>query len=177
VRSNHNVATFIKSWCWICRRGSVDFRAGGYIQIDAPSHTVYYKDFAIESEFRDEWDRYNMWQFVSKVDEPVVRAYSMANYPDEKGVIILNVRIASPPPRLANVPPGKMSSYIFNLKPGDQMTISGPYGQFLPNRQTPKWSLSAVEPGWRDALAYLRSIAPFAQQTQNHILVWRSQPA
>ncbi|HOX84979.1 MAG TPA: NADH:ubiquinone reductase (Na(+)-transporting) subunit F [bacterium] len=132
VRSNHNVATFIKELVLDLPAGeSVDFRAGGYIQIDAPSHTVYYKDFAIESEFRDEWDRYNMWQFVSKVDEPVVRAYSMANYPDEKGVIILNVRIASPPPRLANVPPGKMSSYIFNLKPGDQMTISGPYGQFF----------------------------------------------
>ncbi|HNR66457.1 MAG TPA: NADH:ubiquinone reductase (Na(+)-transporting) subunit F [bacterium] len=132
VRSNHNVATFIKELVLDLPAGeSVDFRAGGYIQIDAPSHTVYYKDFAIESEFRDEWDRYNMWQYVSKVDEPVVRAYSMANYPDEKGVIILNVRIASPPPRLANVPPGKMSSYIFNLKPGDQMTISGPYGQFF----------------------------------------------
>ncbi|MBN1543102.1 NADH:ubiquinone reductase (Na(+)-transporting) subunit F [candidate division KSB1 bacterium] len=132
VRSNHNVATFIKELVLELPSGeNVDFRAGGYIQIEAPPHTVNYKDFDIETEFRDEWDHYQMWQYISKVDEPVVRAYSMANYPEEKGVIILNVRIASPPPRMSNVPPGKMSSYIFNLKPGDKATISGPYGQFF----------------------------------------------
>jgi len=132
VRSNHNVATFIKELVLDLPAGEhVDFRAGGYIQIEAPKHVVHYKDFIIENEYRVDWDKYNMWQYVSKVDEPVVRAYSMANYPEEKGIIMLNVRIASPPPNKPGVPPGKMSSYIFNLKPGDKVTISGPYGEFF----------------------------------------------
>ncbi len=132
VRSNHNVATFIKELVLELPEGEeVPFRAGGYIQIEAPPHVVKYEDFDIEPEYRDAWDNFNMWQYVSKVDEPVTRAYSMANYPDEKGIIMLNVRIASPPPRNPDVPPGKMSSYIFNLKPGDDVTISGPFGEFF----------------------------------------------
>lgn len=132
VRSNHNVATFIKELVLELPAGEeVPFRAGGYIQIEAPAHVVNYKDFLIEDKFRGDWDKFNMWQFVSRVDEPVVRAYSMANYPDEKGLIMLNVRIASPPPKMPNIPPGKMSSFIFNLKPGDKVTISGPYGEFF----------------------------------------------
>ena len=132
VKSNHNVATFIKELVLELPEGeSVDFRAGGYIQIEAPPHVVKYSDFAVEQEYRKDWDQYNLWQYVSKVDEDVMRAYSMANYPEEKGVILLNVRIASPPPNKSNVPPGKMSSYIFNLKPGDKVTISGPYGEFF----------------------------------------------
>ena len=132
VKSNHNVATFIKELVLELPEGeSVDFRAGGYIQIEAPPHVVKYSDFIVEEEYRKDWDHYNMWQYVSKVDEDVMRAYSMANYPEEKGIILLNVRIASPPPSKPNVPPGKMSSYIFNLKPGDNVTISGPYGEFF----------------------------------------------
>ena len=131
VRSNHNVATFIKELVLELPEGEdVNFRAGGYIQVDAPPHTVNYKDFVIEDEYRPDWDKYNMWRYVSKVDEPVTRAYSMANYPEEKGIIMLNVRVASPPPKLPNVPPGQMSSFIFNLKPGDKVTITGPYGEF-----------------------------------------------
>jgi Na+-transporting NADH:ubiquinone oxidoreductase subunit F len=132
VRSNHNVATFIKELVLELPEGeSVPFRAGGYIQIEAPPHEVHYKDFTIEDEYRGDWDQFNMWRYVSKCDEPVTRAYSMASYPDEAGIIMLNVRIASPPPRMPDVPPGKMSSYIFNLKPGDKATISGPYGEFF----------------------------------------------
>lgn len=132
VRSNHNVATFIKELVLDLPPGEhVHFRAGGYIQIEAPPHQLSYKNFEIEPEYRDEWDRYNMWQYQSRVQEEVVRAYSMANYPGEKGIIMLNVRIASPPPNLPEVPPGKMSSFIFNLKPGDKVTISGPYGEFF----------------------------------------------
>lgn len=132
VKSNHNVATFIKELELELPEGeNVDFRAGGYIQIEAPPHTVHYKDFDVEEEYRGDWDRFNQWQYVSKVDEEIVRAYSMANYPLEKGIIMLNVRIASPPPRLPDVPPGQMSSFIFNLKPGDKVTISGPYGEFF----------------------------------------------
>ncbi|GAB4339447.1 MAG: NADH:ubiquinone reductase (Na(+)-transporting) subunit F [Calditrichia bacterium] len=132
VRSNRNVATFIKELILDLPEGeNVEFRAGGYIQIEAPPHTVYYKDFDIEEEYRADWDKYKLWDLVSKVNEPIVRAYSMANYPEERGMIMLNVRIATPPPNMPNVPPGQMSSYIFNLKPGDKVTISGPYGEFF----------------------------------------------
>lgn len=132
VRSNHNVATFIKELVLELPAGqSVDFRAGGYIQIEAPPHKMDYKDILVEDRFRDEWDRYNLWQYKSKVTKPVTRAYSMANYPLEEGIIMLNVRIASPPPRSEGIPPGQMSSYIFQLKPGNKVTISGPYGEFF----------------------------------------------
>jgi len=132
VRSNHNVATFIKELVLELPEGEdVDFKAGGYIQIECPPHVVDYKDFDIEDEYHPDWDQFNVWQYKSVVDETVVRAYSMANYPGEKGIIMLNVRVASPPPRMPDVPPGKMSSYIFGLKPGDKVTISGPYGEFF----------------------------------------------
>lgn len=134
VRSNHNVATFIKELVLELPEGEeVPFRAGGYIQIERPPGTVKYEDFDIEERFREDWDKYNLWQYESTVEagDEVVRAYSMANYPEEKGIIMLNVRVASPPPRMPDVPPGKMSSYIFSLKPGDEVTISGPYGEFF----------------------------------------------
>lgn len=133
VRSNHNVATFIKELVLELPAGeAVDFKAGGYIQIEVPPHVVEYKNFAIEPQFHEDWDKFNVWRYTSKVDDPVYRAYSMANYPGEKGIIMLNVRIASPPPRAPDgTPPGKVSSYIFNLKPGDEVTISGPYGEFF----------------------------------------------
>ncbi|MFQ5658288.1 MAG: NADH:ubiquinone reductase (Na(+)-transporting) subunit F [Candidatus Methylomirabilales bacterium] len=133
VRSNPNVATFIKELILDLPPGeSVDFRAGGYVQIECGPHRLKYTDFDIEPQFRDEWDRYNMWRYESIVTEPVSRAYSMASYPEERGIIILNVRVASPPPGAPDtVPPGKMSSYIFNLKPGNKTTISGPFGEFF----------------------------------------------
>ena len=132
VRSNHNVATFIKELILELPEGEeVPFRAGGYIQITCPPHVVKYSDFDIEEEYREDWDKFDMWRFVSKVDEPVSRAYSMASYPEEKDIIMLNVRIASPPPNMPDVPPGIMSSYIFSLKPGDEVTISGPFGEFF----------------------------------------------
>jgi Na+-transporting NADH:ubiquinone oxidoreductase subunit F len=131
VRSNDNVATYIKELILELPNGeNVDFRAGGFIQIESPPHIADYKDFDIADEYRDEWDRFDMWRFKSDVKEDVIRAYSMANYPEEKGIITLNVRIASPPPGAEGVPPGQMSSYIFNLKEGDKVTISGPFGEF-----------------------------------------------
>jgi len=132
VRSNNNVATFIKELLMDLPPGEeVPFRAGGYIQIEAPPHVANYRDFDIDDEYREDWDKFDMWRFVSKVDEEVTRAYSMANYPEEKGIIMLNVRVASPPPRSPEgTPPGKMSSYLFDLKPGDDVTISGPFGEF-----------------------------------------------
>ncbi len=133
VISNDNVATFIKELKLALPEGEeVPFRAGGYIQIECPPHIANYKDFDIQEEYRGDWDKFNMWRYVSKVDETVERAYSMANYPEEKGLIMLNVRIASPPPRAPEgTPPGIMSSYIFNLKAGDEVTISGPFGEFF----------------------------------------------
>ncbi len=132
VRSNDNVATFIKELVLELPEGeNVDFRAGGYIQIECPPHTVSYKDFSVQEEYHPDWDHFNIWQYESVVSETVVRAYSMANYPLEEGIIMLNVRIASPPPRTEGLAPGKMSSFIFNLKDGDEVTISGPFGEFF----------------------------------------------
>jgi len=132
VRSNDGLATFIKELVLELPAGEeVPFRAGGYIQIVCPPHEVHYKNFEIEDEYRGDWDKFDQWRYVSKVEEDVERAYSMANYPEEKGIIMLNVRIASPPPRTPDVPPGLMSSYIFNLKPGDKVTIAGPFGEFF----------------------------------------------
>jgi Na+-transporting NADH:ubiquinone oxidoreductase subunit F len=132
VRSNHNVATFIKELILELPTGeSVPFRAGGYIQIEAPPHVVNYKDYDIEEEYRGDWDQFDQWRYVSEVSDTVTRAYSMANYPEEADIIMLNVRIASPPPRTPDVPPGLMSSWMFNLKPGDKATISGPFGDFF----------------------------------------------
>ena len=132
VLSNNNVATFIKELVLELPAGeNVDFKAGGFIQIEVPPHQVQYKDFDVQKEYREDWDKYDFWRFVSKVDDNVFRAYSMANYPGEKGIIMLNIRIASPPPKMPDAPPGKVSSYTFNLKPGDKVTISGPYGEFF----------------------------------------------
>jgi len=133
VESNFNVATFIKELTLRLPEGeSVDFRAGGYVQLECPPHEVAYKDFHIQDEFRADWDKFNLWRFVSRVNEPVVRAYSMANYPGEKGIVKFNIRVASPPPKGGdNIPPGKMSSWVFNLKPGDKVTVYGPFGEFF----------------------------------------------
>jgi len=132
VRSNRCVATFIKELVLELPEGEeLNFRAGGYIQIEAPPHHVRYADFDIPDKFRDDWDRYDLFKLESKVTEPVMRAYSMASYPEEKDIVMLNVRIATPPPRMPDVPPGQMSSFIFNLKPGDEVVVSGPYGEFF----------------------------------------------
>lgn len=134
VKSNDSVATFIKELVLKLPEGEeVPFKAGGYIQIERPAGlTIDYKDFIVEDEYRGDWDQFNLWQYVSKVDDITERAYSMANYPEEKGIIMLNVRIASPPPRAPQgTPPGKMSSYIYSLKEGDECIISGPFGEFF----------------------------------------------
>jgi Na+-transporting NADH:ubiquinone oxidoreductase subunit F len=133
VVSNRNVASFIKELVLELPEGEeLDFKAGGYIQIECPPHDLKYSDFDIDEQFHDEWDRYNLWRFESHVKQPVSRAYSMASYPLERTTVKLNVRIATPPPGADDsVPPGIMSSFIFNLKPGDRATISGPYGEFF----------------------------------------------
>ena len=132
VISNDNKATFIKELKLQIPDGeTVPFRAGGYIQIEAPAHHIQYSDFDVPEEYRGDWDKFNLFRYESKVDEDIIRAYSMANYPEEFGIILLNVRIATPPPNNPDVAPGQMSSFIWSLKEGDKCTISGPFGEFF----------------------------------------------
>ncbi len=133
VVSNHNVATFIKEFVVKLPQGeTLDFEPGGYIQIDVPEyHNIRYKDFNIEEEYHPDWDQFRVWDYVANNEEPCFRAYSMANHPAEGDRIMLNIRIATPPPRTEGIPPGICSSYVFGCKPGDKVTISGPYGEFF----------------------------------------------
>ena len=133
VKSNNNVATFIKELVLELPKGEIlDFESGGYIQIDIPKYELKYSEFDVEDEYRGDWDKFKMWDLLAKNDNPEeFRAYSMANHPAEGNIVMLNVRIAHPPPNKWDAPPGIASSYIFNLKPGDKVTISGPYGEFF----------------------------------------------
>ncbi len=132
VESNPNVATFIKELTLRLPEGeNVDFRAGGYVQLECPPHRAKYADFDVEEEYRGDWERFGFFELESVVTEPVIRAYSMANYPEEKGVVKFNIRIATPPPGSKGIPCGQMSSWVFNLKPGDKVTVYGPFGEFF----------------------------------------------
>ncbi len=132
VESNPNVATFIKELTLKLPEGEdVAFRAGGYVQLECPPHHIKYSDFDIEDEYKGDWEHFNFFQHESIVTESVIRAYSMANYPEEKGIVKFNIRIATPPPRSTGIVPGQMSSYVFSLKPGDKVTVYGPFGEFF----------------------------------------------
>ena len=131
VKSNENVATFIKELILELPEGeAVGFDAGGYVQMEIPAYEADYKNFEIESEYLEDWEKFKVLDNKSIVKEPVIRAYSMANYPEEKGIMKFNIRIASPPPG-TDFPPGEASSYLFNLKKGDKLTIFGPFGEFM----------------------------------------------
>ncbi len=138
VVSNHNVATFIKEFVVKLPEGeTLNFRSGGYIQIDVPKYDeIKFSDFDIDPQYHEDWDKMKMWDLVTKNPEPTFRAYSMANHPAEGNIVMLNIRIATPPwdraaGAFAKVNPGICSSYIYSLKPGDKVTISGPYGEFF----------------------------------------------
>jgi Na+-transporting NADH:ubiquinone oxidoreductase subunit F len=137
VVSNKNVATFIKEFkVKLPAQESLDFKSGSYIQIDVPRFEMNFRDIDVEEEYRDEWDLYNMWNLKLKNTEETFRAYSMANYPAEGDIIMLNIRIATPlwdesKNTFKNVPPGVCSSYLFSRKPGDKVTVSGPFGEFF----------------------------------------------
>lgn len=133
VKRNNNVATFIKELILELPKGEVlDFQSGGFIQINIPKYKLQYSEFDIENQYREDWDQFKMWDLLAKNDNPEeFRAYSMANHPAEGNIVMLNVRIAHPPPNKWDAPPGIASSYIFNLKPEDKVTISGPYGEFF----------------------------------------------
>lgn len=132
VVSNPNVATFIKELTLKLPEGeNVDFRAGGYVQLECPPYEIPYKNFDIQEEFHGDWDKFDIWRYVAVNNETTIRAYSMANYPEERGLVKFNIRIATPPPGRDDVPPGIMSSYVFNLKPGDTIDVYGPFGEFF----------------------------------------------
>ncbi|MFC1526823.1 NADH:ubiquinone reductase (Na(+)-transporting) subunit F [Candidatus Latescibacterota bacterium] len=136
VVSNDNVATFIKEFVVRLPEGeNLDFKSGGYIQIEVPPYECNFRDFDVDERFHEDWDRFNVWDLQTRNTEDVIRAYSMGNHPAEGNIVMLNIRIATPPPDRAkggwmNVPPGIVSSYVFSRKPGDKVTISGPYGEF-----------------------------------------------
>jgi len=132
VEANPNVATFIKELTLRLPDGeSVDFKAGGYVQLECPPHHIKYSEFDIEEEYRQDWERFGFFKHESIVDETVIRAYSMANYPEETGIVKFNIRCATPPPGTDGIPPGVMSSWAFNLKPGDKVNVFGPFGEFF----------------------------------------------
>ncbi|WP_338072338.1 NADH:ubiquinone reductase (Na(+)-transporting) subunit F [Halomonas flagellata] len=132
VLSSRSVATFIKEVVLELSDGeSLPFRAGGYVIVQCPPHKLHYADFDIDPRFQEPWNKLDLWQYSSHVKEGTERAYSLANYPLEKGILILNVRIELPPPSHPKAPPGTVSSYLFSLKAGDSMTVSGPYGEFF----------------------------------------------
>ena len=132
VESNPNVAPFIKELTLRIPDGDdVNFRAGGYVQLECPPHVVHYKDFDIQPEFHADWDKFDIWRYSSTVTETTIRAYSMANYPEETGIVKFNIRVATPPPGRDDLPAGIMSSWVFSLKPGDKVTVYGPFGDFF----------------------------------------------
>lgn len=132
VHSNYNVATFIKELILDLEPGvDIGFKAGGYMQIDIPAYSISFSEFEVEEEYRDAWDGMNLWRYKASIDEPIFRAYSCSTAPYEKGVIKFTIRIATPPPWAPEVSPGLGSTYLWNLKPGDKVTLSGPYGEFF----------------------------------------------
>jgi Na+-transporting NADH:ubiquinone oxidoreductase subunit F len=133
VRSTRGVSTYIKEIVLELPPGEeVPFKAGGYVQVECPRYHASFRDFDIEPEYRGEWDRHDLLRLEAGAKEPTTRAYSMANYPGEKGIIMLVIGIATPPLGASDrVPPGVVSSYLFSLRPGDRVTISGPYGEFF----------------------------------------------
>ncbi len=132
VEANPNVATFIKELTLRLPEGEeVPFRAGGYVQLECPPHHVKFSDFDVDAEYKGDWEHFGFFKLESIVKDTTIRAYSMANYPDEKGIVKFNIRIATAPPRTTGLPPGIMSSWVFNLKPGDKVKVYGPFGEFF----------------------------------------------
>ena len=132
VTSNENVASMIKELNLKLPEGvDVDFRAGGYVQLEIPPYKMEWTSIDVQEEYREDWDKFNFWGLKSEVSEPTIRAYSMANYPEEKGILKFNIRVSPPPPRMDHLPPGAMTSYVANLKKGDKITVFGPYGDFF----------------------------------------------
>ena len=132
VESNDNVASMIKELNLKLPEGAdVNFRAGGYVQLEIPPYKMDWSTIDVQDEYREDWDTFNFWDLKSEVKETTIRAYSMANYPEEKGILKFNIRVSPPPPRTNGLPPGAMTSYVANLRKGDKITVFGPYGDFF----------------------------------------------
>ena len=159
VRTNTQVASLIKELVLEMPEGeTIDFRAGGYIQVTCPRYRARFANFDIDAAYREDWDRSDLWRHEAGTPKPTTRAYSMANYPEENDVVILNVRVAIPPPGAPeSSPPGVVSSYLFGLKPGDEVTISGPYGHFFATETGAKTGTEMVFVGGGVGMAPMRS--------------------
>jgi Na+-transporting NADH:ubiquinone oxidoreductase subunit F len=173
VRSNENVATFIKELVLEIQDGeTLEFEAGGYIQIDIPEYSnLSYKNFDVEDEYREDWDKFNLWKYNANNDEDCFRAYSMANHPAEGQIVMLNVRIASPPPGRDELPPGIASSYIFNLKPGDEVWVSGPYGEFFQQKTKREMCFIGGGAGMAPMRSHLFDLF-HTQETERKVSFW-----
>ncbi len=130
VRSNRNVTPLIKELVLDLPAPTMRFKAGQYVLLEVPPHRLRFRDFAIDERFREDWDRFDWWRYESSLTRPTTRSYSMANYPEEGNIVMLNVRLALPPPERPEIPPGQVSSYVFSLSPGQKVKVSGPFGEF-----------------------------------------------
>ncbi len=178
VISNRNVATFIKELKLALPEGEeVPFRAGGYVQLECPPHQIDFKSFDIEPPYREDWDKFDLWRFKSVLTEPIERAYSMANFPLEKGQLLFTIRIAFPPGYKAEIPPGIMSSYIFNLKPGDELTVSGPFGEFFARDTNKEMCFIGGGAGMAPMRSHIfDQLKRLKTHAQDELLVRRAQP-
>ncbi len=178
VVSNNNVATYIKEFVVKLPEGEIlDFKSGGYIQIDVPKIDVDFKNMNIDDEYREEWEQYNMFDLKMKNTEPTFRAYSMANHPAEGNIVMLNIRIATPPFDRINggfqkVNPGICSSYIFSLKPGEKVTISGPYGEFFLKDNDNEMMFIGGGAGMAPMRSHLFHLFHTLKETKKNITYW-----
>ncbi|PTN07863.1 NADH:ubiquinone reductase (Na(+)-transporting) subunit F [Mangrovibacterium marinum] len=178
VVSNRNVATFIKEFVVKLPEGeTLDFKSGGYIQIDVPKIDVDFKDMDIDEKFRSEWEQFNMFDLKMKNPEPTFRAYSMANHPAEGNIIMLNIRIATPPFDRVNggfkkVNPGVCSSFIFSRKPGDKVTISGPFGEFFLKNNDSEMMFIGGGAGMAPMRSHLFHLFHTVKETKKNVTFW-----
>ncbi|MBL7972470.1 MAG: NADH:ubiquinone reductase (Na(+)-transporting) subunit F, partial [Prolixibacteraceae bacterium] len=178
VVSNNNVATYIKEFVVRLPEGeTLDFKSGGYIQIDVPQIDVDFKDMVIGDAFRPEWERYGMFDLQMKNPEPTFRAYSMANHPAEGNIVMLNIRIATPPFDRVNggfqkVNPGVCSSYIFSRKPGDKVMVSGPYGEFFLKNNQNEMMFIGGGAGMAPMRSHLFHLFHTVKETQKKVTFW-----
>jgi Na+-transporting NADH:ubiquinone oxidoreductase subunit F len=178
VVSNDNVATYIKEFVVKLPEGEIlDFKSGGYIQIDVPECEVDFKNFDISEKYRPEWEKFKMFDLKMKNPEPTYRAYSMANHPAEGNIVMLNIRIATPPFDRVNggfmkVNPGICSSYIYSLKPGDKVTVSGPYGEFFLKKNDNEMMFIGGGAGMAPMRSHLFHLFHTVKETKKNVTFW-----
>ncbi len=178
VVSNRNVATFIKEFVVKLPEGeTLDFKSGGYIQIDVPKVEVNFIDMEVEPQFREEWENFGIFNLKMKNPEPTFRAYSMANHPAEGNIVMLNIRIATPPwdranNRFKDVNPGVCSSYIFSRKPGDKIMVSGPFGEFFLKNNDNEMMFIGGGAGMAPMRSHLFHLFHTVKETKKNVTFW-----